>query len=77
VHSTTADACLRIGPTTYRGEACRLFTLECPHGVTEAETNNPDDGIVLAFTAAFHQAREGCGCADELFARLAPVTARL
>jgi hypothetical protein len=77
VHSTTADACLRIEPTTYRGEACRLFTLNFPQGQTTARKNKDDDLETLAYAVAYHESREGCGCGDRLFARLTPVTARL
>jgi hypothetical protein len=73
VQSTTARATLRIEPTadeSARGHfrtalhEARRFTLDCPHGVTEAETSNPDDGEVLAYAAAYHTSREGCQCAE-------------
>jgi hypothetical protein len=64
-HSTTG-ARLRVEP---RG-TLRMFVLDCPHGETEAWATNPDDGMVLAYARAYHESREACGCAEELFGRL-------
>jgi hypothetical protein len=33
-------------------------------------TPNPDDGEVLAYLCAYHEAEEGCGCAGEVYQRL-------
>jgi hypothetical protein len=63
VHSTLG-ASLRVESTTYRGETCRLFTLNFPHGLTTAETNSADDAEVLACTVATTQAARAVSAAS-------------
>jgi hypothetical protein len=58
-------ATLRIEPTAHPADH-RLFTLTCKHGTSEALTNNAPDGEVLAYLCAFHEAEEGCGCAESV-----------
>jgi hypothetical protein len=70
------QATLRIEPLNQGTIEARLCTLHCPHGVTEAETTNPDDGEVLAYAAAYHTTREGCLCAEQLFERLSGTSRR-
>jgi hypothetical protein len=65
-------ATLRVEPTSYCDEPHRLFTLNCRHGETTAETNNADDAVVLAYAVAYHTAQEGCQCGERLFLRLRP-----
>jgi hypothetical protein len=60
---------LRVEPFPLR-RGYRLFTLKCPHGTTEALTNNADDGEVLAFVVSYDESAEGCGCADGILSRL-------
>jgi hypothetical protein len=67
MQSYASSATLRITPSTYEDGLFRLFTLQCPHGETEAWATNPDDSMVLAYACAYHTSREGCGCAEELF----------
>ena len=51
----------------------RLFTLDCPHGCSEALTPNPDDTEVLAYIISYHTYCEGCECGGgRLLAAAAP-----
>jgi hypothetical protein len=52
------------------------FTLECPHGVTEAETTNRYDDKVLVYAGAYHTLRQACQCAERLFERLSGTSRR-